>query len=460
LTFPVVPDADGELFRQLTTGWVPCSILVGPDGKVLFWESEFDEAGFSSAIEKIYTGSAEPQPEPADTEKPARHAGASEAAAIVVLGGGAGGLVAANNLRRRLPKEHRIVVIDRSSDHLFSSSLLWVMVGNRREEQIRRPLRRLANKGIEFHHAEVEEIDLDRRLVRAGLERFNFDYLIISLGAQLAPETVPGFDEMAFNLYEPGGCGRAYEALETFGGGTVGVFMPSMPFKCPAAPYEAAMLVEAFVRKKGLRNRTEIHLFTPEHQPMPMAGPEMGDALAEMLCVRGIHLHLLYTFEELRPETREIVSSDGRAEQVDILLGVPPHQAPEVVRSSGLLGVSGWIHVDPETLRAENDRVWAIGDITSIRLPNGKMLPKAGVFAHYEANVVVDQIVSEIRGRKSDAAFDGKGSCWVELGDGKAAFASGRFYADPDPEVRMFRPGRFWHWGKVAFEKWWLRHWF
>jgi sulfide:quinone oxidoreductase len=186
----------------------------------------------------------------------------------------------------------------------------------------------------------------------------------------------------------------------------------------------------------------------------------MGDALAEMLCVRGIHLHLLYTFEELRPETREIVSSDGRAEQVDILLGVPPHQAPEVVRSSGLLGVSGWIHVDPETLRAENDRVWAIGDITSIRLPNGKMLPKAGVFAHYEANVVVDQIVSEIRGRKSDAAFDGKGSCWVELGDGKAAFASGRFYADPDPEVRMFRPGRFWHWGKVAFEKWWLRHWF
>ena len=456
----MVPDADGELFRQLTTGWVPCSILVGPDGKVLFWESEFDEAGFSTAIEKLYSRTAEPQPEPADAEKPARHTGASEAATIVVLGGGAGGLVAANNLRRRLPKKHRIVVIDRSSDHLFSSSLLWVMVGNRREEQIRRPLRRLANKGIEFHHAEVEEIDLDLRLVRAGLERFNFDYLIISLGAQLAPETVPGFDEMAFNLYEPGGCGRAYEALETFGGGTVGVFMPSMPFKCPAAPYEAAMLVEAFVRKKGLRNRTEIHLFTPEHQPMPMAGPEMGDALAEMLCVRGIHLHLLYTFEELRPETREIVSSDGRAEQVDILLGVPPHQAPEVVRSSGLLGVSGWIHVDPETLRAENDRVWAIGDITSIRLPNGKMLPKAGVFAHYEANVVVDQIVSEIRGRKSDAAFDGKGSCWVELGDGKAAFASGRFYADPDPEVRMFRPGRFWHWGKVAFEKWWLRHWF
>jgi sulfide:quinone oxidoreductase len=169
---------------------------------------------------------------------------------------------------------------------------------------------------------------------------------------------------------------------------------------------------------------------------------------------------LLYTFEQLRPDTREIVSSDGRAERVDLLLGVPPHRAAEVVRSSGLLGVSGWIHVDPKTLRAEHDRVWAIGDITSIRLPNGKMLPKAGVFAHYEANVVTEQIVSEIHGRQSDAVFDGKGSCWVEAGGGKAAYASGRFYTDPEPEVRMYRPGRTWHWGKVAFEKWWLRHWF
>jgi sulfide:quinone oxidoreductase len=434
-------------------------MLVGPGGKIRFWETEFDEASFTSAIESFYAEPAEPEAAPA-VEKPTRRAGAPETATIVVLGGGVGGLVAANKLRRRLPKKHRIVVIDRSPNHLFSSSLLWVMVGDRREDQIRRPLGSLARRGIEFHHAEIEEIDLGRRQIRAGSERFDYDYLIIALGAQLAPETVPGFEQMALNLYDPSGCGQAYQALEAFAGGTVGVFIPSMPFKCPAAPYEAAMLVDASVRKKGLRKRTEIHLYTPEHQPMPMAGAGMGDALAEMLRVRGIHLHLLYTFEQLRPDTREIVPSDGRAERVDLLLGVPPHQAPEVVRSSGLLGVSGWIHVDPKTLRAEHDRVWAIGDITSIRLPNGKMLPKAGVFAHYEANVVAEQIVSEIHGRQSDAAFDGKGSCWVELGGGKAAYASGHFYTDPEPEVRMYRPGRMWHWGKVAFEKWWLRHWF
>jgi sulfide:quinone oxidoreductase len=351
-------------------------------------------------------------------------------------------------------------VIDRSSDHLFSPSLLWLMVGNRRADQIRRPLARLADKGVEFHHDEVAEIDHGRRLVRTRSNEFSFDYLIVSLGARLAPETVEGFDKMAHNLYTLEGCERIRAALESFTGGTIGVLIPALPFKCPAAPYEAAFLVEALCRAKHVRDKTEIHLFTPEHQPMPIAGSATGDAIAEMLRARRIHYHPLYTFEELRPETREIVSSDGRSERVDLLLGVPPHQAPEVVRSSGLLGVSGWIHVDATTLRSEHDGVFAIGDVTSIRLPDGKMLPKAGVFAHHEAEVVADEIASEIRGIRSHTSFNGKGYCWIELGDGRAGFASGRFYAEPDPQVRMFRPGRLWHWGKVAFEKWWLRHWF
>ncbi|MBI2185791.1 MAG: NAD(P)/FAD-dependent oxidoreductase [Acidobacteria bacterium] len=459
LACPVIPDAEGTLFRQLTNGWVPCNILVGRDGKVLFSENEFDDAGYSTAIAGLYSAPAKAQPEPESGERPIRRASPSAAARIVILGAGVGGVVAAHHLRQRLPRQHRIIVIDRSSDHLFSPSLLWLMVGNRRADQIRRPLTRLAGNGIEFHHDEVAAIDLDRRLVRTRSNAFSFDYLIVSLGARLAPETVEGFDEMAHNLYSLEGCERIRAALETFPGGTIAVLVAALPFKCPAAPYEAAFLVEALCRTKHIRDKTEIHIFTPEHQPMPIAGSAMGDAITAMIHARGIHYHPLYTFQELRPDTREIVSSDGRSERVDLLLGVPPHQAPEVVRSAGLLGVSGWIHVDATTLRAGHDGVFAIGDVTSIRLPGGKMLPKAGVFAHHQAEVVADVIASEIRGTESRASFNGKGYCWIELGDGKAGFASGRFYAEPDPEVRMFHPGRFWHWGKVAFEKWWLRHW-
>ena len=334
------------------------------------------------------------------------------------------------------------------------------MVGDRREDQIRRPLERLTRKGIEFLRDEVLEIDLERRQVRTRESRLDFDYLIVSLGAQTIPESVEGFSEMAHDLYSLEGCRDIQKALDTFTGGKVGVLVTSMPFKCPAAPYEAALLVEAFFRSRGLRDRSEIHLYTPEHQPMPVAEAALGGAIVEILHDRGIHFHPLFTFEKMRPDTRQIVAADGHAERVDLLIAVPPHQAPEVVRSSGLLGVSGWIHVDPETLRTEHEGVFAIGDVTAIRLPSGKSLPKAGVFAHNEANVVARPIAYEINGLGRQARFDGKGYCWIETGDGRAGFAGGRFYSDPEPRVRIARPGRLWHWGKVAFEKWWLRRWF
>jgi sulfide:quinone oxidoreductase len=343
--------------------------------------------------------------------------------------------------------------------HTYQPSLLWQMVGERRHEQFQRPLSRLGRNGIEFHKAEVEELDLDNRVVRTTSGDLDYDSLVVSLGAQLAPETVPGFEQMAYNLYTPEGCARICAALEDLSEGTIGVLITATPFKCPAAPYEAAFLAESFVRKKGIRRNVEIHLFTPEHTPMPVAPPTIGDSIADMLAARGIHYHPLFTFKELRPETNEVLASDGRSQKLDLLIGVPPHQAPDVVRSSALLGVSGFIHADPRTLQTDLDDVFAVGDVATVRLPNDKALPKAGVFAHSEATVVAQQIADKLEGKTSDAVFDGKGYCWVELGDGRAGFAGGDFYAEPDPRLKMRRPGRALHWSKVAFEKWWLHHW-
>jgi sulfide:quinone oxidoreductase len=452
LEFPVIADADGTLFRAFTNGWVPWSVLVGPDGKVVFSENEFDESGFSNAIQQMY--------EEPSAGKAIGRRGGSRAAGTVILGGGTGGLVAANELRRRLPNSHRIVLVDRSPDHVYQPSLLWQIVGQRHQDQFRRPLRRLERKGIEFRNDQVEEIDLESKRVRTGSGSLDYDSLVVSLGAQLVPETVDGFEQMAYNLYDPQGCAQIHSALEDFSGGTIGILITAMPYKCPGAPYEAAFLTEWFIRKKGIRRKAELHLFTPEQMPMPVAPPALGDSIADMLSARGIHYHPLFTFKELRPETREVVSSDSRSDQVDLLIGIPPHQGPEVVRSSPLLGVSGYIHVDPKTLRAEHDGVFAIGDVTTIKLPNGKALPKAGVFAHSQAKVVAEQIADAVLGRKSDASFNGKGYCWIELGDGRAGFAGGDFYAEPDPQLKLRRPGRTLHWGKVAFEKWWLHHWF
>jgi sulfide:quinone oxidoreductase len=460
LPFEVIPDEDGTIFKKLSNGWVPYSILVGPDGKVILWESEFNEAGFSAAVEKLYEEPEAPsEAEPALQTVP-RRAGRAWGANILILGGGAGGLVAAYHLRRKLPKGHRIIVMDREPNHLFQSSLLWRAVGLRNADQIQRPLSDLVQKGVEFINEPAVEIDTARRLVRTPSQEIDFDFLIIALGAELAPEEVLGFEEMALNLYDLEGTEKIHAALDGFAGGKVGVLVTDIPFKCPAAPYEAALLVESFLRKKGVRERSEVHIYTPEHQPMPIAGPVMGEAISKVLKKRNIHYHPLFTFEWISPGDHTIVPSSGEAQEVDLLLAVPPHRAPEVVHYSGLIGSSGWIHVDPHTLRTEHEGVYAIGDVNNIRLANGKNLPMAGVFAHSEARVVAERIAVEVQGRSTDASFDGKGYCWLELGDSKAGFASGNFYAEPEPSVRLYPPLRPWHWGKVLFEKWWLRHWF
>jgi sulfide:quinone oxidoreductase len=353
-----------------------------------------------------------------------------------------------------------VVLVDRCGEHTYQPSLLWQMVGERRPEQFRRPLKRLERAGIEFHQAEIEELDLDDKVVRTASGELPYDSLIVSLGAQLASATVQGFEQMAYNLYTPEGCARIHAGLEGLDEGTIGILVTAMPFKCPAAPYEAAFLAEGFVRKRKIRRNVDVHLFTPEHAPMPVAPATIGDSIAEMLAARGIHYHPLFTFKELRPDTHEVVASDGRSQRVDLLIAIPPHQAPDVVRSSPLLGVSGFIHADPMTLQTDYEDVFAIGDVASVRLPNDKTLPKAGVFAHSEAKVVARRIADKVNGKSSRATFDGKGYCWIELGDGTAGFAGGDFYAEREPRLKMRSPGRSLHWGKVAFEKWWLYRWF
>jgi len=334
------------------------------------------------------------------------------------------------------------------------------MEGGRTSDQIRRPLDRLRRHGIEFVNTEVLGIDVERRQVVTAADSLSFDHLVVALGAQTTPGSVEGFSEMAYDLYDVEGCRRIRSALEQFEGGTVGILVTSMPFKCPAAPYEAAFLIESFLRRRGIRDRCEVHLFTPEHQPMPVAEAALGKAIEATLRERGIHYHPLFTFERMRPATHEIEDAVGTVQRVDLLIAIPPHAAPEVVRSAGLAGVSGWIHVDAETLRTVHPGVYAIGDVTSVRLPSGKALPKAGVFAHHQAEVVAKEIAGDIEGERASARFNGDGACWVETGDGRAAFAKGNFYRGAEPSMKLAGPSRLRHWTKVAFEKWWLWRWF
>jgi len=152
--------------------------------------------------------------------------------------------------------------------------------------------------------------------------------------------------------------------------------------------------------------------------------------------------------------------ADRRARGYDLLLGIPPHRAPASIRESGLTAETGFIPADRATLATSADGVYAIGDATTIPVAGGKFLPKAGVFAHGQAEVVAKRISAELAGRLPSETFDGKGACFLEMGDGIAAYATGNFYAGEAPQVTLRRPGRHWHLAKVAFEKYWLKRWY
>jgi sulfide:quinone oxidoreductase len=378
---------------------------------------------------------------------------------IVVLGGGTGGLVAARMLRRRLDPADRVVMVDRSPGYQFAPSFLWVMTGARRPEQVsadRRPLRRA---GIEVLQAEVLEINPAHRRIRTSEADVGFDRLVIALGADLAPEALAGFPEAACNVYTLDGASAAAEALRRFGGGRVAVIVSALPYKCPAAPYETAFLAEALLRRRKVRDRTSIAIYTPEPSPMPTAGPVLGAALAAMLAERGIDFHPGRVVERVDPGAGELVFSGAERAGFDLLLGVPAHRAPAVLGTSGLAAETGFLPVGRATLATSAEGVFAIGDATTIPVAGGKFLPKAGVFAAAEAKVVAANLAAELAGRPPTATFDGAGACFVELGDQRAAFATGHFYAPDAPQVRLRRPGRHWHLAKVAFEQYWMRRW-
>jgi len=382
---------------------------------------------------------------------------------VVVLGGGIGGVVAASRLSRELSSlgwGGRVVLVDRDLAHPFAPSFPWVMTGARRPEQVTVDLQRLRRRGVELVRGEVLQIDPEHRVVQTTGGAFDFLWLVIALGAELAPDALPGFSEATHNVYTLKGAAAAGRALRAFDGGRLAVLVSRLPYKCPAAPYEIALLADAVLRERSVRERVSIDVYTPEPYPMPTAGPAIGQALTALMSERGLSLHPQRSVERIEPASRELIFADGARASYDLLFGVPPHRAPEAIRSSGLAGESGFLPVNPHTLAAEAEGVFGIGDVAQIPIADGKFLPRAGVFATAQAKVVARRIAWEIAGRRPTETFDGRGSCIVEIGGGRAVHATGDFYDGEGPRVRMHHAGRRWHLAKVALERRWMRRWF
>jgi sulfide:quinone oxidoreductase len=378
---------------------------------------------------------------------------------VTVLGGGFGGLVAANRLRKLLAREHRVVLIDRSVWHSFAPAYSGVMLGDKVPGQISRDLRRLNRKGIEFIAGEITGIDPSRKAVCVDGQELAYDYLIVSMGAQYSAGEISGLGT-ACTYYTLDGAEALREEIAGFTSGRIAIVVAGLPYKCPAAPYEGALLLDHYFRRQRLRADVEIRLVTPEPAPLPVAGQAIGRAVTELLAGREVWFSPNMRLKAVDPQGKKLVFQDGTDASYDLLIAVPFHEVPTVVREAGLAEEGGWVKVDRETMATPFEGAYAIGDVTQIPLASGLMLPKAGVFAHGQAEVVARNIAAKIKGGEGRWAFGGDGSCFLETGYGKAAYVTGNFYAEPNPEVRMRQPSVLWRWVKEGFLRTWLWRWF
>ena len=378
---------------------------------------------------------------------------------VLVLGGGSGGLATAGRLKELLGNKVSVTVIDKQKTFVLGFSLLRVMTGERTEQEVTVPKEKVSQKGIKFINTEVNGIDINNGIVRTGQGEFAYDYLVIALGAELAPEKVQGF-ESAFHMYTLEDAKKLRDALSSFGGGLIRLVVSSTPFKCPPAPYEAAMLIDDFLRSKGLRDKSDIQIFTPEPQPMPIAGPEVGNTVVSMLNEKGIGFHNNTKVSSIDGSSKQIVFENGTREEYDLLIAIPPHTSPKVVRESSGDGLadasSGWITVNPKNMQTKHDRVYAIGDVAAVKLPSGMMLPKAATFAFGQAEIVAFNISSSVLGTET-RNWDGFGECFIETGSGNAAYGSGSFYALPKPMMNLQIPSKELRERKDAWGNYWTK---
>ena len=372
------------------------------------------------------------------------------AKSVLVLGGGIGGVTTATHLAERIGAEASVTLIDRHPTFYQCAHNMELLT--RETTDARGPegrLTALAEEGIRFVQADVRRIDPARRSVETSHGSFEADYLVIALGAELAPEQVPGFRDAAINLYQADGAARAGDALAALKRGRVAILIARTPFKCPAAPYEFAFLTDSILRHHGVRGAVAVDVYTPEWQPMLAAGDKVGAEVVRLLTERSIGYHTEEMVLKVDGSARRLLFETTEAEY-DLLLGVPPHIAPPALRESGLTDTSGWVPVSAGTLQTRFPHVYTIGDAAAVRLHNGLFLPMAGVFAFQEGLVVGENIAAEIHGGKP-TEFTGEGFCYIDVGDGKAAFGSGKFLAAPAPQVTFEPPSAEFKRAKTEF---------
>ena len=365
---------------------------------------------------------------------------------ILVVGGGCGGTILANNLARRLAGEirsrkARITMLSASDRHMYQPGLLYVAFGQMMPDELYRDQATLIEPTIDFHVDPVEQFELDRNQVRTKSGKVHsYDILVIATGSRIVPEEIPGLVEGSETFYTEKGAVSMFKKLREFQGGKIGIVV-GVPHKCPIAPVEVTFSLHDYFVARGIRDKVHIKYHYPINRIHSIenvakwAKPEFDRM--------GIEYETLFNVEEVDAKNKIVKSMEGTEYQYDLLISIPAHRGMQEIEKNNL-GEGGWIPTDRHMLTMEgHDNVYVLGDTTNLPVS------KTGSAAHFEAEVVAENIASIVKIGTPVTEYDGKVYCFIEAGHDKATYAMFNYQNPPDLKAA----NKSMHWFKMSYNK-------
>ncbi|HEU5239019.1 MAG TPA: FAD/NAD(P)-binding oxidoreductase [Pyrinomonadaceae bacterium] len=381
---------------------------------------------------------------------------------LLILGAGTAGTMMANRLRKKIPAdEWTMAIVDQYPKHYYQPGFLFMPFGIYSEKDVIKPKRKFIPLGVEYIEAEIDRIEPERNrvLLRSG-EQLNYDLLIIATGVKTAPDQTEGmlgndWRKRVLDFYTFEGASALHNALRGWNGGRLVVHISEMPIKCPVAALEFAFLADWWLTKRGLRNKTEIVYVTPLSGAFtkPIAARVLGHLLEK----KRIKVVSDFNIARVDNERHKIVSWDDNEVDYDLLVTVPTNMGDVAMERSGLGDELNLVATDRHTLQAkQHPNIFVLGDATD--LPTSK----AGSVAHFQSEVLAENILYHINGEPLEPQFDGHANCFIESGYRKAFLLDFNYDLEPVPgkyplpfvgPFTLLRETRFNHFGKLAF-KW------
>ena len=365
---------------------------------------------------------------------------------ILIVGGGTGGTIIANNLSRRLASEIRdrkakVTLLSASDKHMYQPGLLYVAFGQMMPDELYRDEASLLESNIDFQVDPVDKFELDKNqaITKSG-KVHEYDILVIATGSRIMPRKIPGLDEGAETFYTEAGAISMFKALREFEGGNVGIVV-GVPHKCPIAPVEVTFSLHDYFIDRGIRDKVHIKYHYPINR---MHSIENVAKWAEPEFDRmGIEIETLFNVEEVDAENKVVKSMEGSEFKYDLLISIPEHHGMGVIEDNEL-GPDGWIPTDRHKLTMEGyDNVYVVGDTTNLPVS------KTGSAAHFEAEVIAENIASIVKIGTPVKDYDGKVYCFIEAGHDRATYAMFNYENPPD----LKDANKSMHWFKTSYNK-------